>query len=811
MVAQFTPIVEHISSKREPQNWSNDNSNRLPTWNDVPVVECAELSNVADVPQDVDRHNAVANICPFETIQDTTDTVIQQRLKDIQSGWNGAELDSWIFEQFLGLLTTVKNLSQERLFLYMEWLIQELKAAGYKPKSKKQYVKLWKDIAKGKLEQEQAQKKAISADQQTAGQVPGRFSIRTRTLPEANDPKYVDPSTGQRLPDAPPLSTFQTECLYDNNKSEFLTNFTLLFDHEIEIRDEFDPRKVFEGTLKIFGRQVPFKIDAAEYADNKKLTAAITVAAGSGAVIHCNPGLVREAISTLSWRPDHHEVSCRVVTTDFGWNQDETAFLVSSGKITADGFTPVDEQTEMQVDLQGEEFARHLDLMPMQDAEELKKVKKHVVDDLLQLHDRRVTYPLLASVGAAAMGRFAPDTSPFSLWLVGLTGAGKSFAAKLFMNFFGKFAVTSGRFGAWASTSNFLQRQGYFFKDALYLIDDYKPEVSRHADVVRVLQNYSDRQGRGRLRADATTNTTRPIRGLLVSTGEDVPEHSASSIARSIIINVRQESKDLARGLRCMDQSRHYSSVTSDFIQQTLAKNRSARFAKMVRALHRYYYTDIAGEQNDSRIASNFALLGAGFVEMARYLSNVWPGWKSAVRQFLTKDLIAIRDEMVGATKEQQASEVFWTVLGNLVNFGVVELDGGNRQASKGTVIGRLADNCSNGVIAGNVDLVFISTDLALGAVNRSLKEQGRPELKISHRALLGDLRRAGRVFDQNGQPLSPHDTETERQTKQVRIGNETKRAFLTSRALLVGAPLEIAYKTAPGFGSPLKIAEGTR
>src|SRR5262249_25131697 len=153
-------------------------------------------------------------------------------------------------------------------------------------------------------------------------------------------------------------------------------------------------------------------------------------------------------------------------------------------------------------------------------------------------------------------------------------------------------------------TPNYLQRQGYFFKDALYLIDDYKPEVnSRHGAILGLLQNYADRQGRGRLRADASTNTTRPIRGLLVSTGENVPRHSPSSIARSIIINVPQQTKDLDRGNRCVEQSKHYSAVTCDFVQKMLTDGRSAAFARMVSTLRKYYYRDIAGEQNDSRIA----------------------------------------------------------------------------------------------------------------------------------------------------------------------------------------------------------------
>src|SRR5262249_23098411 len=156
-----------------------------------------------------------------------------------------------------------------------------------------------------------------------------------------------------------------------------------------------------------------------------------------------------------------------------------------------------------------------------------------------------------------------------ALWVVGLTGAGKSFPAKLCMNFFGNFTVDgdSGHIASWTATPYYLQREGYYFKDALYLIDDYKPDLatqSQGKQVKQLLQNYADRTGRGRLKIDATTNTTRPIRGLLMSTGEDVPEHSASMLARSIVVRVEQRPKDLDRGQRCRDECSRYSGVMAD-------------------------------------------------------------------------------------------------------------------------------------------------------------------------------------------------------------------------------------------------------
>src|SRR5262249_38312027 len=154
-------------------------------------------------------------------------------------------------------------------------------------------------------------------------------------------------------------------------------------------------------------------------------------------------------------------------TTNFGWNKDGTCYRVPGGDITADGFQPAADDDGMRVDLDGESLACRLDLHA-HPPEKLREVKRHVVEDLLRLHDRRVTYTLLAAVALAVLMRFAGDAyGQFALWLVGLTGSGKSTLARLFQSFFGRFPASMG-LASWISTPNFLERQGYFFANAIY-------------------------------------------------------------------------------------------------------------------------------------------------------------------------------------------------------------------------------------------------------------------------------------------------------------------------------------------------------
>ena len=138
---------------------------------------------------------------------------------------------------------------------------------------------------------------------------------------------------------------------------EYLCNFSLIFDQEIEVRDDFESTKVFQGRLRILGGQ-RFQITAAAFADNGLLKAAIQEVGGVRAILYGNPDRVRQAISALSWQPGGHQTTCRAVTTNFGWNDSGDAFLVPSGRITADGFVPAGDQADLRVDLAGEELAR---------------------------------------------------------------------------------------------------------------------------------------------------------------------------------------------------------------------------------------------------------------------------------------------------------------------------------------------------------------------------------------------------------------------------------------------------------------------
>src|SRR5262249_54808025 len=103
----------------------------------------------------------------------------------------------------------------------------------------------------------------------------------------------------------------------------------------------------------------------------------------------------------------------------------------------------------------------------------------------------------------------------------------------------------------WGSTGNSLESVAFACKDALLTVDDFAPhggaaDVARlHREAERLLRAQGNSAGRQRMRADGTLRPARPPRGLILSTGEDVPR-GQSLRARLLVIEVERGDLDAA-------------------------------------------------------------------------------------------------------------------------------------------------------------------------------------------------------------------------------------------------------------------------
>lgn len=180
-----------------------------------------------------------------------------------------------------------------------------------------------------------------------------------------------------------------------------------------------------------------------------------------------------------------------------------------------------------------------------------------------------ITVPLFASIWRAAMGPV-----DCALHLVGPTGAGKSELAALVQQHWGSEMTARQLPGNWSSTSNALEGLAHAAKDAIFTIDDFSPtgtlsDTQRlHREADRIFRAQGNRSGRQRMRADTTFKPVKPPRGLILSTGEDVPR-GQSLRARLLVLDCSPELihwDQLSHAQRAARQGRYAQSLAG-FLQ----------------------------------------------------------------------------------------------------------------------------------------------------------------------------------------------------------------------------------------------------
>jgi len=160
----------------------------------------------------------------------------------------------------------------------------------------------------------------------------------------------------------------------------------------------------------------------------------------------------------------------------------------------------------------------------------------------------------------AAMARAALATADFSVHLAGPTGAGKTAVAVLALQHFGAAMDAAHMPASWFSTANALEGLAFLVKDALLLVDDFAPTGSQadvqrfHRDADRVLRAQGNNTGRQRMRPDGSLREPKPPRGLILSTGEDVPR-GQSLRARILVSEMGRTDLDWEQITRCQEDA----------------------------------------------------------------------------------------------------------------------------------------------------------------------------------------------------------------------------------------------------------------
>jgi hypothetical protein len=177
--------------------------------------------------------------------------------------------------------------------------------------------------------------------------------------------------------------------------------------------------------------------------------------------------------------------------------------------------------------------------------------------------------PLIAAVYRAAIGG-----ADYALHLAGRTGVFKSELAALAQQHYGAGLDARHLPAAWGSTANALEGLAFAAKDTVLVVDDFAPggttsDVQRmHRDAGRLFRAQGNAAGRGRMRADTTLRPEHPPRGLILSTGEDVP-NGQSVLARVLVQEVAGGDVDAATLTACQQVAAagEYARAMTSYIQ----------------------------------------------------------------------------------------------------------------------------------------------------------------------------------------------------------------------------------------------------
>ena len=313
-----------------------------------------------------------------------------------------------------------------------------------------------------------------------------------------------------------------------------LTNFTARIAGEVVRDDGVDTRRAIELKVKLADKEHCFEIPASQFSTMSWVMHHL----GPRALLY--PGYTatdhtRAAIQMLS-----PKIVKRTAYTHTGMRKIERTwvYLHAGGAIGPDGPVP-DVGVELYGALQG------LTLPAPPEGEELVAAIQASLG-ILEVGPDAVMVPLLAAAYRAPLGPFDQ-----SLHLAGPTGVGKSELAALIQQHYGAEFDRTHLPASWSSTDNALEALAFTAKDVLLVIDDFCPTGTQydvghmHRKADRVIRAQGNRSGRQRLTSESALMPTRPPRGLILSSGEDVPR-GQSLRARLLVIEVEPKDVDWA-------------------------------------------------------------------------------------------------------------------------------------------------------------------------------------------------------------------------------------------------------------------------
>lgn len=316
-----------------------------------------------------------------------------------------------------------------------------------------------------------------------------------------------------------------------NPQETRLCNFAMSIVEDIGIDDGDVAERTYTVRMRhMSGEIVTARISALDWNDPKMAQKHLLSAAGPHYIVEQGQF---SAVLLAAQKLSEGLTERRTYYTHTGWvtTKEGRFFLLPSGAVGKDGTAP-----DIHTDITGPGVDMYAGEWPKGDEERERAWR--ALRAAYGAAKPHIALPILAHIVSAPLAWEMPVDKPMLLHIVGETGTFKTSYATLLLNLFGHFERERPPL-TWTSTINALERSAYTLKDCPILIDDFKlSHIRRNDDLVRFIQNYGDRTSRARMKADLTLRRSFPVRGVLFSTGEDVPESEASVLGRMLIVDI---------------------------------------------------------------------------------------------------------------------------------------------------------------------------------------------------------------------------------------------------------------------------------
>jgi len=301
----------------------------------------------------------------------------------------------------------------------------------------------------------------------------------------------------------------------------------------------------------------------------------------------------------------------RNIFSHTGWRDidGDRVFLTASGATGGDG-----------VDVELEDDFVHYSLpQPVDDPTEAVAASY----DFLNIGSFKVTLPLWSAMFLSPLSELLDPA--FTLFICGHSGSFKSTLTALALNHFGEKFDEFHLPAAWRDTENKLEKLLFLAKDLPLVIDDWAPgqdsAKARELEVKaeHVIRAQGNRQGKGRLRSDTSSRKTYIPRGMLITSGEQLPG-GHSHTARMFSVEIESSDINLEKMSEAQNRKYLYSIAMTHYI--LWLKKNWPDLSKTLKGQHKVWRDQAMSEGCHPRLPATVSWLYAGLAAALEFIND---------------------------------------------------------------------------------------------------------------------------------------------------------------------------------------------